>query len=73
MAPLARQVFRLGQLKTALQQALDDGFMVTDEASAMEHAGEKPILVEGHGDNLKITHPQDLELAALFITQQEES
>ncbi len=70
---LTPQVFRLGQLKTALQQALDDGFMVTDEASAMEHAGEKPILVEGHGDNLKITHPQDLELAALFITQQEES
>lgn len=70
---LTPQLFRLGALKVALQKALQDGFLVTDEASAMEHAGEKPILVEGHSDNLKITHPQDLALATLFISQQEGS
>lgn len=67
---LTPQLFRLGQLRTALQSALDDNALVTDEASALERAGHQPLLVEGHPDNIKITHPQDLPLAALFIQQQ---
>ena len=69
---LTPQLFKFGELKQALQAALDDGFEVTDEASAMEHAGFKPLLVEGHSDNIKVTLPQDLHLAAHFLTQQEE-
>ena len=68
---LTPQMFRLGQLKAALEKALQDGVRVTDEASALEYVGEQPMLVEGHSDNIKITHPQDLDLAALFISQQE--
>lgn len=64
------QMFRYGLLKSALQQALDDGFEVTDEASAVEHAGYRPLMVEGHADNIKVTRPEDLPLAAYFLEQQ---
>ncbi len=61
------QMFRLGELRAALQQALAAGSLVTDEASAMERAGHAPLLVEGHADNIKITHPEDLALAELYL------
>jgi len=61
------QMFRLGELRDALQQALDANALVTDEASAMERVGHAPLLVEGHVDNIKITHPEDLALAELYL------
>ncbi|MCG6969028.1 MAG: 2-C-methyl-D-erythritol 4-phosphate cytidylyltransferase [Gammaproteobacteria bacterium] len=61
------QMFRLQALRAALQQAIEDGFMVTDEASAMEHSGLKPKLVEGHADNIKVTRPEDLPLAEFYL------
>ncbi len=64
------QMFRVGRLREALQAALQDGFEVTDEASAMEHAGDQPLMVEGHADNIKITRPEDLQLAELYLRQQ---
>ena len=64
------QMFRLQLLKQSLQQAKSKGLVVTDEASAIEHAGLHPIMVEGHADNIKITVPQDLALASLFLKQQ---
>ncbi len=66
---LTPQMFPLGLLRGTLQQAIADGFEVTDEASALEHAGLKPKLVEGHADNIKITRPEDLALAAFFLQQ----
>lgn len=68
---LTPQMFRLGELKLALIKALDDGYLVTDEASAMEHAGYHPMLVEGHGDNIKITRPEDLALAEFYLLHQD--
>ncbi len=64
------QMFRLGPLARALEQALADGYLVTDEASAMEHAGFAPLLVEGNPDNIKITRPGDLALAEFFLDRQ---
>lgn len=65
---LTPQMFRLGQLRQALQQALVAGQAITDEASAIELAGLSPLLVEGRSDNLKITHPEDVQwLAPYFI------
>ncbi|MEO5342972.1 MAG: 2-C-methyl-D-erythritol 4-phosphate cytidylyltransferase [Gammaproteobacteria bacterium SHHR-1] len=66
------QMFRLGPLYQALRQALEQGQLVTDEASAMELAGYRPQLIEGHADNLKITRPEDLALAAFYLQRQEE-
>jgi 2-C-methyl-D-erythritol 4-phosphate cytidylyltransferase len=65
------QMFRLGALRRALGEALREGRVVTDEASAMEFAGWHPQLVEGHADNIKITRPEDLLLAGFYLEQQE--
>ncbi|MCF6354022.1 MAG: 2-C-methyl-D-erythritol 4-phosphate cytidylyltransferase [Candidatus Polarisedimenticolaceae bacterium] len=61
------QMFRLGLLRSALLQALEQGLRVTDEASAVELAGYSPRLIEGHPDNIKITRPEDLALAAFYL------
>lgn len=66
---LTPQMFRLGRLYAALGQALDDAVLVTDEASALEHSGASPLLVEGRADNIKITRPEDLALAEFFLGQ----
>lgn len=64
------QMFRLQALKSALDFAKQQHLTVTDEASAMELVGLKPMMVEGHADNIKITIPQDLALASLFLQLQ---
>jgi 2-C-methyl-D-erythritol 4-phosphate cytidylyltransferase len=61
------QMFRVGRLRAALQHAIDNDLLVTDEASAMEHAGYQPRMVQGQRDNIKITVPADLELAAWYL------
>lgn len=66
---LTPQVFRLGRLRQALEQSLANGFEVTDEASAIEFIGGRPSLVEGRADNIKVTRPEDLALAELFLEQ----
>lgn len=68
---LTPQMFRVGALADALATARARGLTVTDEASAMELAGAAPLLVEGHGDNIKITRPEDLALAEFFLRIQE--
>ncbi|OGT19406.1 MAG: 2-C-methyl-D-erythritol 4-phosphate cytidylyltransferase [Gammaproteobacteria bacterium RBG_16_57_12] len=68
---LTPQMFRYAALRCALQDSIKAGVTVTDEASAMEWAGHAPRLVEGQGDNIKITRPEDLPLAAYFLQQQQ--
>ncbi len=55
------QMFRLGDLRQALDAALAAGVPITDEASALEWVGKAPRLVEGRADNLKVTRPEDLQ------------
>lgn len=69
---LTPQLFPYKILQTALMKAIDDNVTVTDESSAMEYAGYAPLLVKGHEDNIKITRPNDLRLAELFIADQHE-
>jgi len=61
------QMFRLGPLRDALSKAINDGAVITDEASAMERAGGRPLLVEGHADNIKITRHEDVNLAMFYF------
>ncbi|MGB1271581.1 MAG: 2-C-methyl-D-erythritol 4-phosphate cytidylyltransferase, partial [Endozoicomonas sp.] len=67
---LTPQMFKMHRLYDAMVQAVKDGVLVTDEASAMEYAGHQPLMVEGHADNIKVTRGADLALAALYIEQQ---
>jgi 2-C-methyl-D-erythritol 4-phosphate cytidylyltransferase len=64
------QGFRYGLLRRALAAAQRQGLAVTDEASAVEALGLQPRLVAGRRDNLKITHPEDLALAARILAAQ---
>jgi 2-C-methyl-D-erythritol 4-phosphate cytidylyltransferase len=68
---LTPQVFRLAALSAALESAMQAGVEITDEASAMEYSGARPRLVHGHADNIKITLPEDLAQAELFLREQE--
>lgn len=67
---LTPQMFPTGTLKRALEEGLALGALITDEASAMERAGFTVKMVEGRADNIKVTRPEDLSLAELFLQQQ---
>lgn len=57
------QMFRLGMLLEALAAHAD----VTDEASAIERAGQQPLLVEGARSNFKVTGAEDVALMRLLL------
>lgn len=61
------QMFRHAQLTQALEAA---GAGVTDEASAIEMLGLAPRLVASDSTNLKVTWPQDRDLATLILKSQ---
>ena len=63
------QMFPLALLLNNLKKALQADANITDEASAMEWAGDSPGLVAGRPDNIKVTHAEDLQLARLYIEQ----
>lgn len=66
---LTPQMFPLGLLKQALESCRDRHIPVTDEASALEALGYAPQLIVGRVDNIKVTRPEDLALAQLFLQQ----
>ncbi len=55
------QMFRIGMLAAALDASADRE--ITDEASAIEGQGLRPLLVPGEASNFKVTLTGDLELA----------
>ena len=64
------QMFRLGDLSDALLRAHNENLEVTDEASAIEMAGLPVQLVAGSSANLKVTVPDDLDLARWHLDRQ---
>jgi len=58
------QMFRIGLLMQALERT---GNHVTDEASAVEALGRRPLLVRGGALNFKITFPEDFALAEAVL------
>lgn len=66
------QVFEASLLKAALQSALESGVPITDDCSAVERLGKVVFLVEGEEENLKITTPVDMILAAAILRAREE-
>lgn len=65
------QLGRYGALVAALTAARRAGRDVTDEAGALEAAGLQPRVMPGRRDNIKITWPDDLALAAAILAAQE--
>jgi len=64
------QIAQIGKLKKAIEYALENNVAITDEASALEYMGETVHVVMGRSDNIKITYPDDLELARLILQSQ---
>ena len=58
------QMFRIGMLMQALERS---GGQVTDEASAIEALGLRPLLVPGGVQNFKVTYPDDFALAEAVL------
>ena len=58
------QMFRIGMLMHALERA---GGQVTDEATAIEGLGQRPLLVPGGAQNFKVTYPDDFALAEAVL------
>ncbi len=60
------QAFRRHLLVSAYRRARDEKWSFTDDASVVERAGFPVRLVTGAPENLKITRPEDLEIAELI-------
>lgn len=65
---LTPQAFRLRALLAALRTAAATGRVPTDEAQAIEWAGQgAPLLVAGSAANVKVTTPADLALVERLL------
>ena len=67
------QLFRVGVLADAIDAAHAAGCELTDEASALEYVGIKPLLVMGSSANIKITHSSDLAIAEALFERKEQA
>ena len=63
------QVFRAKEIAAAHRAAFWDGFVGTDDASLVERRGGKVECVECSRDNIKVTVPEDLAVAAATLEQ----
>ena len=59
------QMFRFGVLADALARMPQ----ATDEASAIEAIGLRPLLVAGSSENIKVTHPDDFAIAEALLAR----
>ena len=66
------QLFPLLPLRDALRRCIEEGVSVTDEAMAMERAGQPIHVVEGASSNIKVTVEADLVFADVFLRDAEE-
>jgi len=57
------QGFRTTVIMDAFRRARKEGLIATDDAALAEHAGMKVKIVEGSYQNIKITTPEDMDLA----------
>lgn len=61
------QVFRRDLLREAYASAIREGFEATDDASLVEWFGHRVAVVPGEPENLKITTPEDLIFAEIYL------
>ena len=66
------QAFDAALLRAALQAAVDNDIPVTDDCSAVERIGKEIYLTDGSYENIKITTPEDMAVAAAILQRREE-
>ncbi len=62
------QVFKIDMLNKAYTQEFRDDF--TDDASVVERSGVEIRLIEGETKNIKITFPDDIRIAEIYLDLQ---
>ena len=65
------QVFRYETLYSAYEKAAKESFYATDDSSLVERYGGKIRMVTGSYTNVKITTPEDLQVAEMFLAMRE--
>ena len=66
---LTPQMFRIGVLHEALRFCIENDREVTDDASAVEAIGRRVKMIQGRSDNIKVTRPEDIQLAESILLQ----
>lgn len=61
------QAFRRSILQKAHDHAMINGYVGTDDADLVERIGMPVVVVEGSGDNIKITRPEDLIIGEAIL------
>ena len=65
------QAFPLDMIMDAYRRTFTEGLPATDDAMLVERVGGRVVMVESSADNLKITQPEDLEMAELTLSRRE--
>ena len=65
------QAFSYPEILQAYEKIIADGDdSVTDDAMVLEHAAHMPVkLIEGSYHNIKITTPEDMKIAEMFLKE----
>lgn len=61
------QVFQADLIRAAVQKAVEDGEVLTDDCAAVERLGMKVSMTRGSRENIKITTPLDLFLGEAIL------
>ena len=61
------QAFRLDWIETAHKKAHAEGIRATDDAFLVEWLGYSVAVVEGSGENIKVTRPEDLVIGEAIL------
>jgi 2-C-methyl-D-erythritol 4-phosphate cytidylyltransferase len=61
------QVFGFDAIFRAYEEAAREGYYSTDDSALLERKGGRVRLVMGSYENIKVTTPEDLEIAELFL------
>ena len=72
MAMQTPQVFEISRYRESAEKVAAMGLSVTDDCQVLEIAGYPVYVVEGSYRNLKITTPDDLSLAEILLTKENE-
>ena len=65
------QCVEIGLLKEGFNRAAKDSWVVTDDVSLVEGLGEKVKVTKGEYTNIKVTTPEDLEVAEAILRDRE--
>ena len=61
------QAFRMDWLREAHRKAKVEGVAATDDAFLFEWMGHPVVVVEGSGENIKVTRPEDLVIGEAIL------